>query len=39
MSKKRKYSENYVAFGFTFVTDSDKGRNVFYVVKSLPMQV
>ena len=23
MSKKRKYSENYVAFGFTFVTDSD----------------
>ncbi|XP_046861512.1 protein ZBED8-like [Xenia sp. Carnegie-2017] len=23
MSKKRKYSENYVAFGFTFITDSD----------------
>ena len=23
MSKKRKYSEDYVAFGFTFVTDSD----------------
>ena len=23
MSKKRKYSEKYVAFGFTFVTDSD----------------
>ena len=23
MSKKRKYSEDYVAFGFTYVTDSD----------------
>ena len=23
MSKNRKYSEAYVAFGFTFVTDSD----------------
>ena len=23
MSKKRKYSENYVAFGFTFIADSD----------------
>ena len=41
MSKKKKYSEKYVAFGFTFVTDSDgsESRSVFCVVKSLPMQV